>query len=297
MNKGSLLWWVIPEILAGMPVPYLDPQRRMNRGGALDACPDELPDLYSAGIRAVVSLLNNPSDAAIYESARFAFLCLPIPDGHAPTMEQATKFMQFMIAQRSNQRAVAVHCEAGIGRTGTMIASYLITLGDDVKTAIARVRAVEPRAIETARQVEFLEYFARHGLKTIRFEDELLPKWGQFLHVAAVFCSASEETQRWFSRFTNAPGVEDSRIIILQCESLQAAIRQRKDWLAFQLKRSQDPQRVPQIIAALEYSLDTMIQQARAKKTCSWTLDDFEKPGPSRGDFGDSGGDITLRRV
>ena len=292
-----MLWWVIPEVLAGMPMPSVHPERRMNHGGALNAYPDELPNLYAAGIRAVVSLLNLPSDAAVYESAGFSFLCIPVPDGHAPTMEQATKFMQFMIGQRSAHQPVAVHCEAGIGRTGTMIASYLITLGDDVKTAIERVRAVEPRAIETPRQLQFLEYFARHGLKTIRFEGELLPKWAQFLEVAAVICSAPEETVRWFSRFTNSPGVEDSRMVVVPCESLQSAIRQRKDWLIFQLKRSQDPQRVPQIIAALEYSLDTMIQQARSKKTCSWTLDDFEKLDSSRNDLGDSGGDITLRRV
>ena len=169
-QKGSLLWWVIPEILAGMPMPYIHPERRMNQGGALPAYPDELPDLYSAGIRAVVSLLNIPSDSAVYESAGFSFLCLPIPDGGAPTMEQALEFMQFVTAQRSTQRAVAVHCEAGIGRTGTMIASYLITLGDDVKTAINRVRAVEPAAFETQRQMEFLQHFAHQGLKIIRFE-------------------------------------------------------------------------------------------------------------------------------
>jgi len=276
-------------------MPYIHADRRMNRGGELRAYPDELWNLHSEGIRAVVSLVNNPSDAAVYESAGFKFLCQPVPDGHAPTMAQATKFMEFMIAQRVAQHPVAVHCEAGIGRTGTMIASYLITLGDDVKTAIARVRAVEPRAIETPRQVQFLEYFACHGFKTIRFEGEMLPKWAQCLDVAALFCSAPPETQRWFARFTNMPGVDDSRMIIAQCESLQAALREKKDLLAFQLNRSQDPQRVPQMIAALEYALDTMIQQARSKQTCSWTLDDFENPNPN-GDFGD-GGDISLRRV
>jgi len=265
----------------------------MNRGGPLNAYQDELPILYAAGIRAVVSLLNIPSDAAVYESAGFSFLCLPIPDGGAPTMEQANKFVQFMTAQKSAHRPVAVHCEAGIGRTGTMIASYLISQGDDARTAINKVRAVEPRAIETPRQIEFLENFARQGLKTIRFEGELLPKWAQLLDLAAVICSAPEETRRWFSRFTNSPGVEDARMVVMQCESLQAAIRQRKDWLALQLNQSQDPQQVSQIIAALEYSLDTMIQQARAKKTCAWTLDGFQT-NPS-GDFGD--GDITLRRL
>lgn len=274
-------------------MPYVHRERRMNGGGPLNAYPDELPNLWEACIRAVVSLLNIPSDAAVYESAGFSFLCLPVPDGHAPTMEQATKFTQFMIAQRIAHRPVAVHCEAGIGRTGTMIATYLISQGDDARSAINKVRAVEPRAIETPRQIEFLENFARQGLKTIRFEGELLPKWAHLLDVAAIICSAPEVTQCWFSRFTHSPGVEEASIIVLQCKLLQTAIRQRKDWLALQLNQSQDPQQVSQIIAALEYSLDTMLQQTLSKKTCSWTQDGFQSD--PRGDFGD--GDITLRRV
>ena len=48
--------------------------------------------LYDAGIRVVVSLLNIPSDKAVCESAGFAFMCLPVPDGEAPTTGQALEF-------------------------------------------------------------------------------------------------------------------------------------------------------------------------------------------------------------
>jgi atypical dual specificity phosphatase len=293
MNKGSLLWWVIPGVLAGMPMPYVHSARRLSGGGPLNAYPDELPELYSAGIRAVVSLLNMPSDSAVYESAGFSFLCLPIQDGGAPTMAQANQFKLFVIAQRAANRPVAVHCEAGIGRTGTMLASYLIGMGDDAKTAINRIRAVEIRAIETPRQIAFLEQLARSGPKTIRFEGEMLPAFAETLVAAAIISGVSPATQRWFLRFANAPGVDDARTVILQSEILLTAIRERKDLLGSQLAASQDPTRVPQIIAAWEYSLDTMIVHARSKKTCSWTIDGYEES--NEGDFGD--GDITLRRV
>ena len=82
--RENLLWWVIPGALAGMPMPFVHLDRRMNLGGDLNAHEDDLPLLYSAGVRAVVSLLNIPSDASVYESAGFAFLCLPVPDGGAP---------------------------------------------------------------------------------------------------------------------------------------------------------------------------------------------------------------------
>ena len=155
----SLLWWVIPGVLAGMPMPFIHPDRRMERGGKLTAFDDELQVLYSAGVRSVVSLLNIPSDASVYESAGFKFLCLPIPDGGTPSGEQADEFTRFVTAQRAENRPVAVHCEAGLGRTGTMLAAYLISEGESAQAAIRRVRAAEKVAVETVRQIQFLEQY------------------------------------------------------------------------------------------------------------------------------------------
>jgi atypical dual specificity phosphatase len=159
-QKSSLLWWVIPGALAGMPMPFIHSERRMNLGGALNAYPDELPDLYAAGIRAVVSLLNIPSDAAVYESAGFAYLCVPLPDGGAPTMAQASEFVRFAQDKITAGKPVAVHCHAGLGRTGTMLATYLIAQGKSAEEAIRTIRAVESSAIETPRQIQFLYEFA-----------------------------------------------------------------------------------------------------------------------------------------
>ena len=158
-SKPNLLWWVIPDVLAGMPMPFVHPERRLAMGGAITAYDDELPVLYSAGIRAVVSLLNIPIDKVVYQSAGFAFLWLPIADGAAPTMDQADEFVAFVNQQRAARQPVAVHCEAGIGRTGTMLAAYLISQGETAYGAIRRVRAVEPVAVETFEQMKFLGQF------------------------------------------------------------------------------------------------------------------------------------------
>lgn len=141
-------------------MPFIHPDRRMNHGGALHDFADDLSLLDSAGIRTVVSLLNIPNDASVYETAGFSFLCLPVPDGGAPTVEEAERFVQFVSKELAGGRPVAVHCEAGIGRTGTMLAAYLISVGASAQSAIQRVRAVERVAVETERQIQFLEQYA-----------------------------------------------------------------------------------------------------------------------------------------
>jgi atypical dual specificity phosphatase len=166
-SKQNLLWWVLPGALAGMPMPFIHSERRMAGGGPLTAFNDELPTLHAAGVRAVVSLLNIPSDASVYESAGFSFLCLPVPDGGAPTIEQVGKFIRFVNGQITSHRPVAVHCQAGIGRTGTLLAAYLIYQGDDATKAINRVRTVEKAAIETPIQILFLEQYAQQIRKQV----------------------------------------------------------------------------------------------------------------------------------
>jgi atypical dual specificity phosphatase len=152
----TFLYWVIPDVLAGMSMPFIHPERRMRGGGALQQFEDELPILANAGIRGVISLLNIPNDASLYAEAGFDFLCLPVGDGRAPTIDQVIALVGFIDNCRSRSAAVAIHCEAGCGRTGTMLCAYIIAKGESPENALNTVRAVERSAVETAVQIKFL---------------------------------------------------------------------------------------------------------------------------------------------
>ena len=152
---------MIPKVLAGMPMPHVHLDRRLNKGGPVEAFGDDLPILNAEGIRAVVCLLNIPADEPIYRSAGFEFLCLPVADGAAPLLAQALDFVVFVDACQARKQPVAVHCQGGLNRTATMLATYLIAQGDDAATALSKVRAAEPRPSETPRQLEFLMEFER----------------------------------------------------------------------------------------------------------------------------------------
>ena len=155
-EQPTFLYWAIPGVLAGMSMPFVHPERRMTGGGGLNEFCDELPELARAGIGGVVSLLNIPTDANLYAEAGFEFICLPIADGQPPNLQQVSDFVTFVDAIRKQGKGVAVHCEAGCGRTGTMLCAYLIAKGQPPDAAIKQVRAVEPSAVETAAQIDFL---------------------------------------------------------------------------------------------------------------------------------------------
>jgi atypical dual specificity phosphatase len=155
------LWWLIPKLLAGMPMPHVHLNRRLNKGGPLVAHEDDLPLLHAEGIRAVVCLLNIPTDEPVYQTAGFEFMCVPVPDTAPPLVAQALDFVVFVDACHARRQPVVVHCEGGMSRTATMLATYLIAQGDDAATALDKVRAVEPRPSETLRQIGFLSEFER----------------------------------------------------------------------------------------------------------------------------------------
>ena len=62
---------------------------------------------------------------------------------------------------RERGRMVLVHCGAGLGRSGTVAACFLVHGGMGVGEAIARVRELRPFSVETAEQEQAIEEYAR----------------------------------------------------------------------------------------------------------------------------------------
>ncbi len=111
----------------------------------------DLDALEEQGIGAIVSLTERFPDELIGER-RFATLHLPIEDMTPPEMEQIAQFVTFVDRQTDLGSAVGVHCMAGLGRTGTMIACYLVTRGRNAQDAIDEVRRARPGSIQTEPQ-------------------------------------------------------------------------------------------------------------------------------------------------
>lgn len=126
--------WVLEDQLAGCAAPMLD---------------EDLMYLYARGIRALVRLAYPDKDdfvidAADVEAAGFDDLLIPVEDFHAPTPEQIDNALEFVSAHLKAGKPVAVSCGAGCGRTGTILACYLVTHGYNAADALRLLISKRP---------------------------------------------------------------------------------------------------------------------------------------------------------
>ncbi len=119
----------------------------------------EIKQLKELGIAAVVTLTEEPLAADKIREAGLDYLHLPVPDMTAPTPSQIREYIDFCTTHLTSDEAVVTHCLGGSGRTGTMLACYLVHQGMSAREAIRRVRSIRPSAIETHWQEEAIEMF------------------------------------------------------------------------------------------------------------------------------------------
>lgn len=141
--------WLKRGKLAGTPVPgvYFDMEY-------------DLKALQSVGITMLITLTETALDETKLAPFGIRSVWEPIPDMGAPTIEQAIRICKEIDSLLNQGEVIAVHCRAGLGRTGTVLAAHLVWEGKEALSALEYVRRIEPRWVQSEAQVEFLEAFS-----------------------------------------------------------------------------------------------------------------------------------------
>jgi atypical dual specificity phosphatase len=141
--------WLIPGLLGGTPRP--------GAGGDYDG---DIGRLARLGTGLLVSLTAEwTPDPATLRARGIGSLHEPIPDYAPPALAQAERICREVSARLAAGSAVVFHCQAGRGRTGTLLAAQLIWHGAQAGDALAYARSRNPLWVESKTQEDFLEEF------------------------------------------------------------------------------------------------------------------------------------------
>ena len=164
------------------------------------------PAFAAAGIKAIICLQEpgehqhcgdgiHASSGLSYTPEEFmkhdvSFYHFPWRDMDVPDIDTAMRIAQVMTFTVDNGGKVAVHCHAGLGRTGLVIACWLVLGGvaSSAAAAVSFVRRYRRGALQTRKQVRFVH----------EFENALFRAWDVFGHSSSVLSAENAVLlQRW----------------------------------------------------------------------------------------------------
>ncbi|KAI9207582.1 protein-tyrosine phosphatase-like protein [Polychytrium aggregatum] len=96
---------------------------------------------------------DGPVDLDLFENLHhdtsIRVLFVPVEDGAIPKWEQLQQFVKHTRLAISRGQKVAVHCQAGVGRTGLFLAVYLMEKYQcTASEALARLRQIRPQSLQ-----------------------------------------------------------------------------------------------------------------------------------------------------
>jgi atypical dual specificity phosphatase len=140
--------WIQPHLLGGMQYP-----------GLLNDDKQDLSALQELKVSILISLTETAYDADKLHAYQIQGIHFPIDDMDVPSLAKTKALCIQIETWQQQNHAVIVHCKAGLGRTGTMLACMLVYQLKTAIKAIETVRLINPYYIQNDKQLEFVCLF------------------------------------------------------------------------------------------------------------------------------------------
>ena len=107
---------------------------------------------------------NNGTNTGGGSGTKIDYLHISVQDYGAPSLEELDYVVNYISQQIDRTRPVMVHCSGGKGRTGIILAAYLIKKENDMTAdnAISRLRRIRVESIQSKDQEKIMFNYEKY---------------------------------------------------------------------------------------------------------------------------------------
>jgi atypical dual specificity phosphatase len=149
------VWRKVHGTVTGKPDKFSWLIKNKLAGSAIPTSTDEVHWLMDQGIKSIVTIREEPLDIDWVKDVNY--LHVMSNDMGVPEFDTLIQAVDFIHRRLTHNEPVLVHCLAGLGRTGTILASYLVKYQNmSAEEATQKVREERPGSIQSYPQEEII---------------------------------------------------------------------------------------------------------------------------------------------
>lgn len=162
MSKPGNVWRKVHGRITKRPTNFSWLLDGKLAGSGMPTTRDEFDWLKNQGVSSIVTMTENSLPGEW--TKEIGYLHVPTPDMTAPDMDRIDTAVAFIHGQIESGTPVMVHCAAGMGRAGTILACYLVRhMKYGAQDAIAKVRKERPGSIQSEVQEMAVKFYEKHA--------------------------------------------------------------------------------------------------------------------------------------
>jgi atypical dual specificity phosphatase len=132
-------------------------------GSGLPVTQDEFKWVLDKGIKSIVTVREVPLPSRWIDGTNIDYLHLMVEDYGVPNLEVLDEAVNYIDKKIESGKPVLVHCAAGKGRTGALLAAYMIKKENlTAEQAIEKIRLIRPGSVQSVTQDTALSMYEKY---------------------------------------------------------------------------------------------------------------------------------------